>query len=108
MLDFVFRLLAASQPSGLLYVSMRITGLIVAAHSRHRAIPNCLWWPVIAEVVIAVPGNNLTRASNYLDSLADKCIPYASGPTFRSRFRPKYRGSGYASQATALSSLFSK
>jgi ATP-binding cassette subfamily B protein len=79
VLGFAFRLLAALQPIGLLYVSMRIIDLIVSIHSKHQAIPNRLWWLVAAEFVIAVLGNILTRAIDYLDSLlADKYTRHVS------------------------------
>jgi len=78
-LGFAFRLLAALQPIGLLYVSMRIIDLIVTIHSRHQAIPQRLWWLVAAEFAIAVLGNILTRTIDYLDSLlADKYTRHVS------------------------------
>jgi ATP-binding cassette subfamily B protein len=79
VLGFAFRLLAAMQPIGLLYVSMRIIDLIVTIHAKHQAIPQRLWWLVAAEFAIAVLGNILTRAIDYLDSLlADKYTRHVS------------------------------
>jgi ATP-binding cassette subfamily B protein len=78
-LGFVFRLLAALQPIGLLYVSKLIIDLIVALISKHQAVPRRLWWLVAAEFALAVLGNVLTRVIDYLDSLlADKYTRYVS------------------------------
>lgn len=79
VLGFVFRLLAALQPVGLLYVSKLIIDAIVYVVSKHQAIPRHLWWLVVAEFVIAVLGNVLTRIIDYLDSLlADKYTRHVS------------------------------
>ncbi len=79
VLGFVFRLLAALQPVGLLYVSKLIIDAIVYVVSKHQAIPRHLWWLVVAEFVLAVLGNVLTRTIDYLDSLlADKYTRYVS------------------------------
>jgi ATP-binding cassette subfamily B protein len=79
VLGFVFRLLAALQPVALLYVSKLIIDAIVAILSGHQPIPHRLWWLVVAEFVIAVLGNVLTRTIDYLDSLlADKYMRYVS------------------------------
>ena len=79
VLGFVFRLLAALQPVGMLYVSK-----LIYRHGRShgpntRRIPHRLWWLVAVEFVIAVLGNVLTRTIDYLDSLlADKYTRYVS------------------------------
>jgi ATP-binding cassette, subfamily B, bacterial len=79
VLGFVFRLLAALQPVGLLYVSKLIIDAIVYVVSKHQAIPKHLWWLVLAEFVLAVLGNILTRTIDYLDSLlADKYTRHVS------------------------------
>ncbi len=79
LLGFVFRLLAAVQPVALLYVSKLIIDLIVYVLSKHQPIPTRLWWLVVAEFVIAVLGNVLTRTIDYLDSLlADKYTRHVS------------------------------
>ncbi len=79
VLGFAFRLLAALQPVGLLYVSKLIIDTIVHVLSKHQPIPHRLWWLVLAEFVIAVLGNVFTRAIDYLDSLlADKYTRYVS------------------------------
>ncbi len=78
-LGFVFRLLAALQPVGLLYVSKLIIDTIVYVVSKHQPIPRHLWWLVAAEFALAVSGNVLTRTIDYLDSLlADKYTRYVS------------------------------
>ncbi len=78
-LGFVFRLLAALQPVGLLYVSKLIIDTIVHTLSTHQAIPRRLWWLVAAEFVIAVLGNIFARIIDYLDSLlADKYMRHVS------------------------------
>jgi len=78
-LGFLFRLFAALQPVGLLYVSKLIIDTIVAVLAKHQPIPHRLWWLVAAEFVIAVTGNILTRTIDYLDSLlADKYMRYVS------------------------------
>jgi len=79
VLGFVFRLLAALQPVGLLYVSKLIIDTIVYVLSGHQPAPQRLWWLVVAEFVIAVLGNILTRTIDYLDSLlADKYTRHVS------------------------------
>jgi ATP-binding cassette subfamily B protein len=79
VLGFVFRLLAALQPVGLLYVSKLIIDAIVYVVSKHQPIPRHLWWLVVAEFALAVFGNVLTRTIDYLDSLlADKYTRYVS------------------------------
>jgi ATP-binding cassette subfamily B protein len=79
VLGFVFRLLAALQPVGLLYVSKLIIDAIVSVVSKHQPIPRHLWWLVAAEFALAVSGNVLTRTIDYLDSLlADKYTRYVS------------------------------
>jgi ATP-binding cassette subfamily B protein len=79
VLGFVFRLLMALQPIGLLYVSKLIIDTIVYVVSKHQPIPEKLWWLVAAEFIIAVMGNVLTRAIDYLDSvLADKYMRHVS------------------------------
>jgi len=79
VLGFVFRLLAALQPVGLLYVSKLIIDTIVQVLSGHQPIPQRLWWLVVAEFIIAVLGNVLTRTIDYLDSpLADKYTRHVS------------------------------
>src|ERR1700739_2432249 len=72
-LGFAFRLLSALQPVGLLYVSKLIIDTIVHVLSTHEPVPHRLWWLVLVEFLIAVLGNVVTRAIDYLDSLlADK------------------------------------
>ncbi len=79
VLGFVFRLFAALQPVALLYVSKLIIDTIVHVLSQHQPIPHRLWWLVLAEFVIAVLGNILTRTIDYLDSLlADKYTRHVS------------------------------
>ena len=79
VLGFVFRLLAALQPIGLLYVSKLIIDLIVAILTKHQPIPTKLWWLVAAEFIIAVLGNIVTRTIDYLDSVtADKYTRHVS------------------------------
>jgi len=79
VLGLVFRLLAALQPVGLLYVSKLIIDAIVSVVSKHQPIPRHLWWLVAAEFALAVSGNVLTRTIDYLDSLlADKYTRYVS------------------------------
>jgi ATP-binding cassette, subfamily B, bacterial len=79
VLGFVFRLLAALQPVGLLYVSKLIIDAIVYVVSKHQPIPRHLWWLVATEFALAVSGNVLTRTIDYLDSLlADKYTRYVS------------------------------
>jgi ATP-binding cassette subfamily B protein len=79
VLGFVFRLLTALQPVGLLYVSKLIIDTIVRVLSRHEPIPHRLWWLVAVEFAIAVAGNIVTRAIDYLDSLlADKYTRHVS------------------------------
>jgi ATP-binding cassette subfamily B protein len=79
VLGFVFRLLAALQPVGLLYVSKLIIDSIVYVVSKHQVIPRHLWWLVAAEFALAVLGNVFTRTIDYLDSLlADKYTRYVS------------------------------
>ena len=78
-LGLVFRLLASLQPIALLYVSKLIIDSIVNILSRHQPIPHRLWWLVVAEFLIAVLGNVLTRIIDYLDSLlADKYMRHVS------------------------------
>jgi ATP-binding cassette, subfamily B, bacterial len=78
-LGFVFRLFAALQPVALLYVSKLIIDTIVHVLSKHTPIPQRLWWLVLAEFIIAVLGNILTRTIDYLDSLlADKYTRHVS------------------------------
>src|SRR4051794_12917397 len=72
VLGFVFRLLAALQPVGILYVGKLIFDT-VAHVQKHQGFPERLWWLVGIEFLIAVTGNVLTRTIDYLDSLlADK------------------------------------
>ncbi len=79
VLGFVFRLLAALQPIGLLYVSKLIIDTIVNILQKHQPVPHRLWWLVVAEFVIAVLGNIFTRTIDYTDSLlADKYTRYVS------------------------------
>ena len=79
VLGFVFRLLAALQPVGLLYVSKLIIDLIVIILTRHQPVPHRLWWLVVTEFTIAVLGNIVTRIIDYLDSLlADKYTRHVS------------------------------
>ncbi len=79
VLGFVFRLLAALQPVGLLYVSKLIIDSIVAILARHQPIPHRLWWLVVVEFVIAVLGNIFARSIDYTDSLlADKYTRHVS------------------------------
>jgi ATP-binding cassette subfamily B protein len=79
VLGFLFRLLAALQPIGLLYVSKLIIDLIVQLLTHHQPVPRQLWWLVAAEFAIAVLGNIVTRIIDYLDSLlADKYTRYVS------------------------------
>jgi len=77
-LGFVFRLFAALQPVGILYVGKLIFDTV--AHTpKHSAFPHRLWWLVTIEFVIAVLGNILTRIIDYLDSvLADKYMRHVS------------------------------
>jgi len=78
-LGFVFRLLMALQPVGLLYVSKLIIDVIVHVITKHVPIPTRLWWLVATEFLIAVAGNVLTRTIDYLDSLlADKYTRHVS------------------------------
>jgi ATP-binding cassette subfamily B protein len=78
-LGFVFRLLSALQPVGLLYVSKLIIDTIVRTLSTHQPIPHRLWYLVAAEFLIAVLGNIVTRVIDYLDSLlADKYTRHVS------------------------------
>ncbi len=79
VLGFVFRLLMALQPVGLLYVSKLIIDVIVQVVTKHQPIPTKLWWLVAAEFILAVAGNVLTRTIDYLDSLlADKYTRHVS------------------------------
>src|SRR5579862_4493162 len=79
VLGFVFRLLMALQPVGLLYVSKLIIDVIVHVITKHVPIPTRLWWLVATEFLIAVAGNVLTRTIDYLDSLlADKYTRHVS------------------------------
>jgi len=79
VMGFVFRLLAALQPVALLYVSKLIIDTIVYVLTKHQPIPHRLWWLVVAEFVVAVLGNILTRTIDYLDSLlADKYMRHVS------------------------------
>src|SRR5580700_10830517 len=78
VLGFVFRLFAALQPVGILYVGKLIFDT-VAHTARHQAFPHRLWWLVAIEFIIAVLGNVLTRIIDYLDSLlADKYMRHVS------------------------------
>jgi len=78
VLGFVFRLFAALQPVGILYVGKLIFDT-VAHTARHQAFPHRLWWLVAIEFIIAVLGNVLTRTIDYLDSLlADKYTRHVS------------------------------
>ena len=78
-LGLAFRLIASLQPVALLYISKLIIDTIVTILSRHQAIPIRLWWLVIAEFVLAVFGNVITRIIDYLDSLlADKYTRHVS------------------------------
>ncbi len=79
VLGFVFRLLMALQPVGLLYVSKLIIDVIVQVVTKHQPIPTKLWWLVVAEFILAVAGNILTRTIDYTDSLlADKYTRHVS------------------------------
>jgi ATP-binding cassette, subfamily B, bacterial len=79
VLGFVFRLLAALQPVGLLYVSKLIIDTIVQVLRTHQPIPTRLWWLVLIEFLIAVLGNIFTRIIDYTDSLlADKYMRHVS------------------------------
>jgi len=79
VLGFVFRVFAALQPVGLLYVSKLIIDTIVYVISKHQPVPQRLWWYVVAEFLIAVAGNILLRTIDYLDSLlADKYTRHVS------------------------------
>ncbi len=78
VLGFVFRLFAALQPVGVLYVGKLIFDT-VARTPKHAGFPHRLWWLVAAEFIIAVLGNILTRTIDYLDSvLADKYTRHVS------------------------------
>ncbi|MGA8877297.1 MAG: ABC transporter ATP-binding protein [Candidatus Korobacteraceae bacterium] len=77
-LGFVFRLFAALQPVGILYVGKLIFDT-VARTPRHTGFPHRLWWLVAIEFGIAVLGNILTRTIDYTDSvLADKYTRHVS------------------------------
>jgi ATP-binding cassette subfamily B protein len=79
VLGFVFRLLSALQPVGLLYVSKLIIDTIVRVLQHHQPIPERLWWLVAIEFLIAVAGNIVTRVIDYTDSLlADKYTRHVS------------------------------
>ena len=80
VLGFVFRLFAALQPVGVLYVGKLIFDT-VARTPKHVGFPHSLWWLVAAEFVIAVLGNILTRTIDYLDS----CWPTNTRATSASR-----------------------
>src|ERR1700759_4335454 len=78
VLGFVFRLLMALQPVGILYVGKLIFDT-VAHTAKHQGFPQRLWWLVAIEFVLAVAGNVLTRVIDYLDSLlADKYTRFVS------------------------------
>jgi ATP-binding cassette, subfamily B, bacterial len=78
-LGFVFRLVAAVLPIGLLYVSKLIIDSIVYVISKHQAIPHRLWWLVVAEFVIALMTSVVARVISFLDQLlADKYTRHVS------------------------------
>lgn len=79
VLGFVFRLIAAILPVGLLYVSKLIIDTIVYVISKHHAIPHKLWWLVLAEFLIAVMTSVVARIISFLDQLlADKYTRHVS------------------------------
>jgi ATP-binding cassette subfamily B protein len=78
VLGFVFRLFAALQPVGILYVGKLIFDTVNRT-PKHQGFPHHLWWLVAVEFIIAVLGNVLTRIIDYLDSLlADKYTRHVS------------------------------
>jgi ATP-binding cassette, subfamily B, bacterial len=78
-LGFVFRLVAAVLPIGLLYVSKLIIDSIVYVISKHQPIPHRLWWLVVAEFVIALMTSVVARVISFLDQLlADKYTRHVS------------------------------
>jgi ATP-binding cassette, subfamily B, bacterial len=79
VLGFVFRLIAAVLPIGLLYVSKLIIDSIVYVLSKHQPIPHRLWWLVAAEFLIAVSTSVVARIISFLDQLlADKYTRHVS------------------------------
>src|SRR5579875_2126450 len=79
VLGFVFRLLDALLPVGLLYVSKLIIDTIVYVVSKHHAIPHKLWWLVLAEFLIALLSSLVARVISFLDQLlADKYTRHVS------------------------------
>jgi ATP-binding cassette subfamily B protein len=78
-LGFVFRLLAAVLPVGLLYVGKLIIDTIVDVVSKHQPIPHKLWWLVVAEFLIALLTSVVAQVISFLNQLlADKYTRHVS------------------------------
>src|SRR3954453_12928330 len=75
----VARIVAALLPIGLTYVAKLIIDIVNNSIKAHQAVPERLWWLVLAEFGLAVLSSIVTRMIDYSDSLlADKYTRHVS------------------------------